>query len=466
MAYNSNTGIVYIDTSTTPNVGVSIYDIQQALGRGDSDIGLLCSDRKWAGTSLVRAEKINPLAKYKPVRHSALAVLSQAQRASTRYGFGAGLPPTLDLTQNNLPQNDWVYKPPRGKGGGDNGEDEWYRFRDFEGYASGACTPLVVSTGQLVYDSGAESQLILFGNDKSNAIREDGKRWEPDQSLSLEELLESASDLYGYYISFLLIDKTDYAKNLLVTNKTMSDFVNSEYSAFIFPVYAQGQTVSGVTYPPVPILDSSRRGHTFSVIVCLLPGLFPPSGYGYSVYTSATTPAVSTLAPYSLGFASGCDRTEEQLTSGAFKMDGTAVTSVNVSCIDMATEMTGPGGYTYRAYKIVVRAVYDTTQASGYSGREMVVSGPLVITTTEGGNSFPIGTTPNNGVDTINTSAVASLVSQQAGQDKLAYSSSDEFLWVMKNQGALIQTTLKAYVSIDYPMDNPTTPVAGTATIS
>ena len=110
--------------------------------------------------------------------------------------------------------------------------------------------------------------------------------------------------------------------------------------------------------------------------------------------------------------------------------------------------------------------MYDTTQASGYSGREMVVSGPLVITTTEGGNSFPIGTTPNNGVATINTSAVASLVSQQAGQDKLVYSSSDEFLWVMKNQGALIQTTLKAYVSIDYPMDNPTTPVAGTATIS
>ena len=466
MAYNTNTGIIYIDTNANPNLGVSIYDLQRALGRSENDLGLFCSDKKWSGSSLIRANKTNPLAKYKPVRHSALAVLTQAQRASTRYGFGAGLPPTLDLTQNNLPQNDWVYLPPRGKGGGDGGADEWYRIRDFEGYAVGACTPLVVSTGQLVYDSGAESQLILFGNDKSNAIREDGKRWEPDQSLSLEELLESASDLYGYYISFLLIDKTDYAKNLLVTNKTMSNFVNSEYSAFIFPVYAQGQTVSGVTYPAVPILESSRSGHTFAIIVCLLPGNNPPSGYGYSVYTSSTTPAVSTLIPYSLGFASGCDRTEVQLASGAFKMDGTVVTSVNVSCIDMATEMTGPGGYTYRAYKIVVRAVYDTTLADGYSGREMVVSGPLVITTTEGGNTFPIGTTPNNGVDTINTSAVASLASQQAGQDKLVYSSSEEFLWVMKNQGALVQTTLKAYVSIDYPMDNPTTPVAGTATIS
>lgn len=465
MAYNTNTGIIYIDTNANPNVGVSIYDLQRALGRGEHDLGLLCSDKKWSGSSLVRANATNPLAKYKPVRHSALAVLSQAQRASTKYGFGAGLPPTLDLTQNNLPQNDWVYLPPRGKGGGDGGADEWYRIRDFEGYAVEACTPLVVSTGQLVYDANAESQILLFGNGMSNAIRQDGYTWVEDQSLSLTELLQSGSDQYGYYISFLLIDKTDYAKNLLVMNKTMSDFVGAEYASFIFPVYAQGQTVSGVTYPAVPILESSRSGHTFAIIVCLLPGNNPPSGYGYSVYTSSTTPAVSTLIPYSLGFASGCDRTEVQLASGAFKMDGLKVTSVNVTCVDMATEMSGPGG-TYRAFKITVRGVFDTTEASGYSGTEMTVSGPLTITTTEGGNSFPIGPTPSSGQSTINTSAVASLASQQAGQDKLLYSPSDEFLWVMKNQGSLIPTTIKATVVIDYPMDTPTSPKSGTASIS
>ena len=466
MAYNTNTGIIYIDTNANPNLGVSIYDLQRALGRGEHDLGLLCSDMRKSGASLVRANATNPLAKYKPVRHDALAVLSLVQRASKRYGFAVGLPPTLDLTQNNLPQNDWVYLPPRGKGGGEGGADEWYRIRDFEGYAVGACTPLVVSTGQLVYDANAESQILLFGNGMSNAIRQDGKTWVDDQSLSLSELLDSgSSSVYEYYISFLLIDKTDYAKNLLVTNKTMGDFVGDEYASFIFPVYAQGQTVSGVTYPAVPVLDSSRSGHTFCIIACLLPGNNPPSGYGYSVYTSSTTPAVSTLIPYSLGFASGCDRTEVQLASGAFKMDGLKVTSVNVTCVDMATEMSGPGG-TYRAFKITVRGVFDTTEAPGYSGTEMTVSGPLTITTSEGGNSFPIGPTPSSGQSTINTSAVASLASQQAGQDKLLYSPSDEFLWVMKNQGALIPTTLKATVVIDYPMDNPTTPVAGTATIS
>ena len=40
-------GVIYIDTSTTPHKGVSIADIQQTLGRGVNDIGLLCSDQEW-----------------------------------------------------------------------------------------------------------------------------------------------------------------------------------------------------------------------------------------------------------------------------------------------------------------------------------------------------------------------------------------------------------------------------------
>ena len=460
MAYNTNTGIIYIDTNANPNVGVSIYDLQRALGRGEHDLGLLCSDKKWSGTSLVRANKTNPLAKYKPVRHSALAVLTQAQRASTRYGFGAGLPPTLDLTQNNLPQNDWVYLPPRGKGGGDGGSDEWYRIRDFEGYAVGACTPLVVSTGQLVYDANAESQILLFGNGMSNSNRQDGYTWEEDQSLSLTELLQSGSEQYGYYISFLLIDKTDYAKNLLVMNKTMSDFVGADYASSIFPVYAQGQTVSGVTYPAVPILESSRSGHTFAIIVCLLPGNNPPSGYGYSVYTSSTTPAVSTLIPYSLGFASGCDRTEVQLASGAFKLDGMRITSVNVTYSDMVTEVTYQG-FVYRAFRVNVAVVLDTSQASGWYGDDKSVSGTISLSD---GGGFPFGPSPSNGSNPISAGIATKVSSQTSGQVKNIFTTeSDLYLWVMKNQGSLISNTVNVTVTFDYPLD---TPITGTGSVT
>ena len=446
MAYNSNTGIIYIDTNANPNVGVSIYDLQRALGRGEHDLGLLCSDKKWPWSSLVRANKTNPLAKYKAVRHSSLAVLTQAQRASTRYGFGAGLPPTLDLTQNNLPQNDWVYLPPRGKGGGDGGADEWYRIRDFEGYAVGACTPLVVSTGQLVYDANAESQILLFGNGMSNAIRQDGKTWVEDQSLSLTELLQSGSDQYGYYISFLLIDKTDYAKNLLVMNKTMGDFVGAEYSSFIFPVYAQGQTVSGVTYPAVPILESSRSGHTFAIIVCLLPGNNPPSGYGYSVYTSSTTPAVSTLIPYSLGFASGCDRTEAVLDTGAFMMDGTTITGWNVIVTDMATEET-ISGQVFRAYSLEIRATFSTMGADAYSGRTMTISGMMDFNT-----SGRFGPTLNDSGSLSAQGVAVSLESKTAGQDKMLWSSGGvNYMWIPKVNGSVVRTSLGLSVDFDYP---------------
>ena len=460
MAYNSNTGIVYIDTSANPDVGVSIYDLQRALGRNENDLGLLCSDKKWSGSSLVRANKTNPLAKYKPVRHSALAILSLAQRASVRYGFGAGLPPTLNLTQNNLPQNDWVYLPPRGKGGGSGGANEWYRIRDFEGYAVGACTPLAISTGQLVYDSGAQSQLLLFGNGMSNAIREDGKTWVDDQSLSLTELLQSAESLYDYYISFILVDKTDYAKNLLVTNKTMGNFVESEYSSFIFPVYAQGQTESGITYPAVPILESSRSGHTFAVIVCLLPGNNPPSGYGYSVYTSSTTPAVSTLTPYSLGFASGCDRTEANLASGAFKLDGMRITNVNVTYSDMVTEVTYQG-FVYRAFRVNVAVVLDTTQASGWYGDDKSVSGTISLSD---GGGFPFGPSPSNGENPISAGIATKVSSQTSGQVKNIFTTeSDLYLWVMKNQGSLISNTVNVTVTFDYPLD---TPITGTGSVT
>ena len=457
MAYNSNTGIVYADSSS----GVSVNDVQQALGRTANDVGRLCSDMEWSGQSLVRANKTNPMAKYKPVRHPSLAVLTPAQRASTRYGFGGGLPPTLDLTQNNVPQNDWVYLPPRGKGGGSGGADEWYRLLDFDGYASLACAPLVVSVGQLVYDAGAESQILLFGNGKSNAIREDGGRWVEDQSLSITELLQSAESLYDYHVSFLLVDTTDAnkPKNMLVTRITMDRFVGPEYSSFIFPVYAQGQEVSGITYPAVPLLASSRSGHDFAVVACLLPA-YPPEGYGYSVYTPTTSPAVSTLIPYSLGFSSGCDRAVATLASGAFKLDGMRITSVSVTYADMVTEVTYQG-FVYRAFRISVSVVLDTSDASGWYGDDKTVSGTISVSN---GGGFPFGPSPSEGDNPISAGVATKVASQTSGQVKNIFTTdSDLFLWVMKNQGVLLPDTVTATVTLDYPLD---TPVTGQGSVS
>ena len=66
MPYNSTTGIVSVDTSTSPYTGVSINDIQQALDCTRNDIGGLITDGL-----------INKWAKYKPVKMSGLDFASQ-----------------------------------------------------------------------------------------------------------------------------------------------------------------------------------------------------------------------------------------------------------------------------------------------------------------------------------------------------------------------------------------------------
>ena len=437
-------GRIYI-TQGNPNIGVSIDDIKAVLGRGENDLGLLCSDQKWnaAGTALLRAYKIKPMAKYKPVRHQKNGILTVAERASTRYGFGSGLVPTLDLTQT-YPQNDWVYLPPRGRA-----NNEWFRIRDFEGYSHGACSPLAIMVGLLVYDG--ESQILVFGDGMSNSVRSDGGTWVYDESLSLTDLLQSGSSLYGYYVSFLIIDKTgsDHEKNLLVTDTTVSDLVESGFSHGIFKVFAQGATESGITYPAVPVLAETRSGHTFEIIMCLMPGNNPSSGDAYAVYTQSNTPGFLGLLPYSLGFESGCDRTEASLESGEFKMDGTQVTGINVIVTDMAIEQT-LAGQVFRAYSLEIRATISTVNAAAYTGTKGI-SGFLSFTTSGmfGPSVNESGSLPPQGI------GADKLASKTAGQDKLIWSSGGiNYMWIPKVNGSVVRTSLYLSVDFDYPFSS------------
>ena len=431
MAHDSNR--IYIGST-----GVEIADLQQVFGTSDNDLGLLCSDKTWdkdvTPHVLVDAERINPLAKYKPVRHSKIGLLTVGERESTRYGFGSGIIPSLNLTQAS-PKNDWVYQPPRGLA-----NNEWFRLRDFEGYSHGACTPLALMVGQLVYDG--ESQILVFGDGYSNAIREDGKRWENNESLSVMELLHSGGTAYdGNYIAFLLVDKSDTSKkNLIVTNKTVSNLVNNEYSHYIFKIYAEGYGND----PAVPILSQGNSGHTFEVIMCLMTGNFPTIG-NYAVYTSDTQGFLG-FTPYSLGFESGCDRTEAVLDTGAFMMDGTTITGWNVIATDMASEET-KAGQVFRAYSIEIRATFSTMDAGAYSGRTMTISGMMDFNT-----SGSFGPTLNDSGSLPAQGVAVSLESKTDGQDKLLWSSGGvNYMWIPKVNGSVVRTSLGLSVDFDYP---------------
>ncbi len=394
---------------------------------------------------------INPMAKYKPFRNAAPVFATDAARntarQNARYGFATPIP-TLNLTQN-IPANNWVYQRPRG---GSNNEP--FRALDFiktiaetrVGYDRYAGTPLAMMVGQLVYD--AQSQILLFAEDKSNAIRQDGRVWVADRSLSLAELLESKSDYYGYYISFLLIDTSDgnYTKNLIVTNTTVRSFVSASYNYKEFDIYAEQTTESGLVHPAVPILSSSRAGHYFTIVACILPGNQPPSGYAYAVYTNTTTPAVATLTPYSLGFTDGCDRISVALDSGEFKMDGTQITSIPVIATDTAIEET-VSGQVFRAYALEIRAVVSTANAAAYSGTKGI-SGTLTFNTSGmfGPTASSAGSLAPQGVH------ISGLASKTSGQSKIMWSSGGtNYMWLPKVNGSVVRTSLQLSVVFDYP---------------
>ena len=144
---NSN-GRIFIETRSGVTYGVEIADLQQVLGRGTGDLGLLCSDQEWYdnnGTPALRlVNKINKWAKYKPIRLNKLGLVTDSERLLENYGLtipSAGYG-SIDAMIADLPNADWTYLRPRGKGNGQGGSDEWFRLRDFEGYFHGAPAPL------------------------------------------------------------------------------------------------------------------------------------------------------------------------------------------------------------------------------------------------------------------------------------------------------------------------------------
>lgn len=122
---------IYIDTSTTPPSGVSVYDVQSVLAEQYSDVGNLCI-----------SQNINRWAKNKPVRSSALKVLTLADLQDVYFGLDVPIYGTGKITviQSFLDAfaTAYAYLRPRGKGNGESGADEWFRLRDFDGYNSAA----------------------------------------------------------------------------------------------------------------------------------------------------------------------------------------------------------------------------------------------------------------------------------------------------------------------------------------
>ena len=153
MAHDNN-GRIYIDTSVTPNVGISIGDIQTVLGSSKNDIG-----------GLIVNGAINKWSKAKPLRDSNPGfniAYAGHENGGTVHGFAALVNPTDGIIIDGditavvekydspaVHASLWEYLKPRGIA-----SSEWFRFLDFNGYNHNALCPVRSFSGQGSYAVG------------------------------------------------------------------------------------------------------------------------------------------------------------------------------------------------------------------------------------------------------------------------------------------------------------------------
>lgn len=104
---NSN-GRIYVDTTVTPNLGVSVADVQTVLGETSGDVGTLC-----------QSENINPWAKCKPITAANIIRPLDYEHAEQVYNYHCGLSVVysasnfndfLSKVRSSLTNNDYKYQ--------------------------------------------------------------------------------------------------------------------------------------------------------------------------------------------------------------------------------------------------------------------------------------------------------------------------------------------------------------------
>lgn len=285
MAYED--GIISIKTVGGVSYGVSVYDVQRALGRGTPDVGQLCSDQEWYLDHidpvtnepvylLRRVGKTNRWAKYKSIRLNKLGVLTDADRASIY--FGLDVTPTKGGAANlasflSRYPTEWAYLPPRGKGNGESGADEWFRMLDFNGYNRNA--NCFINISDIIFPGSTvvgQSSLFRIGLN-SGVNLNTGSIGIADLRLNLTgDTSIDFNDLYG---GLLFVQGTSYK---LITSPYKLGEQNQQYvSSYGTEITVPAFSSTG-TYTVYPVFSSNKyltlsdTGNTDDIVAVPLIG--------------------------------------------------------------------------------------------------------------------------------------------------------------------------------------------------
>lgn len=285
---------------------VDVRDVQNALGTTKTDWGALCSHAN-----------INPMAKYKPVRHQSVTQLIYTDFLSLR--FGMTMPSAFQSNDPN-PDSAWIYN--RITPG-----THPARITDFQDYDNLASSPFAFNvSGELGNSVGA----YFFVDSGVNGITNGGKHWRQDTCIKVSELL--ASGYQNYYLGFCIHDITSSARATVVTNTKLSQLSSTVPYIRLF---AKDTTtmLDGIFHPGIGLLDDrDRSGHKFRFIAALFANGPQHSSYEYEVL-----PSTNTYLVYSLAFAQDIDRVDKFLffldTIAGLKGQLTSVTGVSWSYV-------------------------------------------------------------------------------------------------------------------------------------
>lgn len=346
-------GTIFVDRTVTPNVGVSIADIQRAVPvilqrtntrtgqverRSSGTLGLLCgasvgdtvaaSDGEGNWTIVSRID-INPMAKYKPVRKSKLTPLTYDDFASVRFGVrpGAGDTSAVQSFMSNAinPQVTWIYDKPRGSQVTPN---EPYRITDFENYLHKATPPFGFTvSGELGGDTASGEASGSVGVTVSvDALAyevyysgENTHGWQSEYNLSVLDLFSGIQTPGSTAKICVCVHRLDNGVwkhvGVVVSKMTLGDNPGSSvnpwtsYAVRTINMFAHRTVISGRIYPEIKFLDGSHSGKTYRFIVGLCGSNNGPdinSSTEYNVYEEAD--GYAHFDVYSLALREGIDR--------------------------------------------------------------------------------------------------------------------------------------------------------------
>lgn len=268
---SNQNGKIYIDTTTNPDTGVSVYDVQTVLGRGTGDVGLLCSDQEWYNNALRRVNKINKWAKYKPLRSSKLGTLTDAERVELNQG--------LTMTKYTNPadlvsgyESDYAYQPPRGK----TTYNEWFRLLDFNGYnhyAEGPVSSFTCPSGEVTENQDLIVRLYLS---PSNQMPDGNLIWsdfDPEDDKPISEyyfgviIRTGTSSTYRVLTMSTMVGIGNPIQELALTLPANLFTLGSSYTVYpilsydaITSVSSQGPYIAGFYSVP------DTEPHTFTIV--------------------------------------------------------------------------------------------------------------------------------------------------------------------------------------------------------